>query len=525
MTHDLLSPTPTASAREAASHHAPSARAPEVARLRRLGIDTYQEFVIYMPAACPICRAEGWAAESRILVELGGRQVIATLNVTSLELLSHGEASLSDAAWRALEAREGALVVLRPAPVVESLADVRAKLHGRRLDDAACGRIVRDIAAGRYSSLQLAAFVAAGTGDRLGLDETISLTRAMLDAGERLHWERDPVMDKHCIGGLPGNRTTLIVVPIVATAGLLIPKTSSRAITSPAGTADTMEAMAPVALNTAAMRRVVTRLGGCVVWGGSVTLSPVDDIIIRVERPLDLDSTGQLVASVLSKKAAAGATRVLVDIPVGSTAKARSPEAAEALGGRLRAVGDALGIEVAIVLTDGSQPVGHGVGPALEARDVLAVLRRAPGAPRDLRERALGLAGRLLELGGAALPDEGVARATMLLDGGDALRRFEAICEAQGGMREPVPGPLTCDMPAPQPGRVAAIDNRRLARLAKLAGAPRAMGAGLVVHARLEQYVARHEPLCTLHAESPGELAYALAYADANPDIFNITEA
>jgi thymidine phosphorylase len=525
MTQDLLPLVPTAQGTEDPARHVPTARAPEVVCLRRLWIDTYQELVIYMPAACPICRAEGWAAESRILVELGNRQIIATLNVTSLDLLSHGEASLSEAAWHALEAREGAFVVLRPAPVVDSLADVRAKLHGRPLDDAACRRIVGDIAAGRYSSLQLAAFVAAGAGDRLSLDETIALTRAMLDAGERLHWEREPVMDKHCIGGLPGNRTTLIVVPIVAAAGLLIPKTSSRAITSPAGTADTMEAIAPVALNTAAMRRVVKRLGGCVVWGGAVTLSPVDDVIIRVERPLDLDSTGQLVASVLSKKVAAGATCVLVDIPVGPTAKARSPEAAEALGLRLKAVGDALGIDVETVLTDGSQPVGYGIGPALEARDVLAVLRRAPGAPQDLRERALGLAGRLLEMGGAASPGEGIAGATTLLDGGAALERFEAICEAQGGMREPVPGSLTCDMPAPQPGRVAAIDNRRLARLAKLAGAPRAMGAGLVVHVRLGQYVARHEPLCTLHAESPGELAYALAYADANPDIFDITEA
>lgn len=525
MTHDLLALTPTKSHLDDHSLHAPSARAPEVARLHRLGIDTYQEFVIYMPAACPICRAEGWAAESRILVELGGRQVIATLNVTSLELLAHGEASLSDAAWRALDARDGAFVELRPAPLVESLADVRAKLHDRPLDDAACRRIVRDIAAGRYSSLQLAAFVAAGAGDRLDLDETIALTRAMLDAGERLHWAREPVMDKHCIGGLPGNRTTLIVVPIVAAAGLLIPKTSSRAITSPAGTADTMEAMAPVALNIAAMRRIVGRLGGCVVWGGSVTLSPVDDIIIRVERPLDLDSTGQLVASVLSKKAAAGATRVLVDIPVGPTAKARSPGAAQVLGERLQAVGAAIGLDIAIVLTDGSQPVGHGVGPALEARDVLAVLRRASDAPRDLRERALGLAGRLMELGGAALPGEGIARATSLLDGGEALRRFEAICEAQGGMREPVPGALTCDMPARESGRVASIDNRRLARVAKLAGAPRAPGAGLMVHARLGEHVVRHEPLCTLYAESPGELAYALAYADANPDIFSITEA
>jgi thymidine phosphorylase len=346
----------------------------------------------------------------------------------------------------------------------------------------------------------------------------------MLDAGERLQWDRGPIMDKHCIGGLPGNRTTLLVVPIVAAAGLLIPKTSSRAITSPAGTADAMETLAPVNLNTAAMRRVVRHWGGCIVWGGSVALSPVDDLVIRVERPLDLDSTGQLIASVLSKKAAAGATRVLIDIPVGPTAKVRSSDAADALGLRLRAVGATLGMEVVTVVTDGSQPIGRGVGPALEAMDALAVLRRAPGAPADLRDRALLLAGTLLELGGAAAPGEGVARAAALVDSGDALARLEAICEAQGGMREPIAGSFTAELPAQRAGRLTTIDNRRLARLGKLAGAPRAPGAGLLLHARPGTRLAHGEPLCTLYAESPGELAYALAYAADNPDIFTTEE-
>ena len=191
---------------------------------------------------------------------------------------------------------------------------------------------------------------------------------------------------------LPGNRTTLLVVPIAAACGLTIPKTSSRAITSPAGTADTMETLAPVTLDIASMRRVVGREGGCIVWGGAVSLSPADDLLIRVERPLGLDSDGLLVASVLSKKIAAGSTHVLIDVPVGRSAKVRSAEAARAIAERMRLVGDALGIAVRVVLTDGSQPVGCGIGPALEAWDVLRVLQNEPGAPADLRERALTLA-------------------------------------------------------------------------------------------------------------------------------------
>jgi hypothetical protein len=312
-----------------------------------------------MPADCTLCRAEGWSAQSRILVELRGRSVIATLNVLTGGGLHHGEAGLSDIAWKTLRAQEGAAALLRTSPVVPSMSDVRSKLYGGRWSPDACVRIVRDIAAERYSALEIAAFVATGAGDHLDLEETIALTRAMLDVGERLGWDRTPVMDKHCIGGLPGNRTTLLVVPIIAAAGLLIPKTSSRAITSPAGTADAMETLAPVALDTRAMRGVVERCGGCVVWGGAVGLSPVDALIIPIERPLDLDSTGQMVASVLSKKKASGATHVLIDIPVGPTAKMRTTEAATKLARRLRFAGTDL--DVLPVLTDGSGPVGSGI--------------------------------------------------------------------------------------------------------------------------------------------------------------------
>jgi thymidine phosphorylase len=132
------------------------------------------------------------------------------------------------------------------------------------------------------------------------------------------------VVDKHSIGGIPGNRTTMIVAPIVAAHGLIMPKTSSRAITSPAGTADTMEVLAKVDLSEAEMRSVVERCGACIAWGGHVNLSPADDVIIAVERPLQIDTPEQMVASILSKKMAAGVTHLVLDIPFGPTAKIRS---------------------------------------------------------------------------------------------------------------------------------------------------------------------------------------------------------
>ena len=347
----------------------------------------------------------------------------------------------------------------------------------------------------------------------------------MKEAGQTLDWGQHTVLDKHCVGGLPGNRTTPIVVAIVAAAGHLIPKTSSRAITSPAGTADTMEVMAPVALDAAALRRVVEAEGGCLVWGGGLALSPADDHFIRVERPLDFDSTGQLVASVLSKKAAAGATHVLIDMPVGPTAKVRSAGAAEALGIRLSSVGKALGLNLALHISDGVAPVGRGMGPALEAHDVLAVLRRAPDAPGDLRARALDLAGHLLDLAPHAVAGRGRDRAQALLDSGAAEAKFMAICAAQGGFHEPGTAAQRIEILARHAGELTAVDNRRIARIAKLAGAPRQKSAGIRLLVRIGDWVDKGQPLYELHAETPGELAYALAYAESQTGVLTLSEA
>jgi thymidine phosphorylase len=329
-------------------------------------------------------------------------------------------------------------------------------------------------------------------------------------------------MDKHSVGGLPGNRTTMIIVPIVAACGLRIPKTSSRAITSPAGTADTMETLAPVALDVAQIRRVVEQTGGCIAWGGAVRLSPADDILIRVERPLDLDSPGQLVASILSKKAAAGATHVLIDMPVGLTAKVRSAHEASQLTRHLEQVGHALGMHVRVIHTDGLAPVGRGIGPALEARDVLAVLRREPQGPIDLARRGLALAGEILEFGGAALKGKGVALAAAVLEDGRAWTKFQEICEAQGGMREPPVAAHRQPVTAPRSGTVIAIDNRRLARIAKLAGAPKSPCAGIDLHVQLGAVIERGQPLFTLHAATPGELGYALEYATSQAEAVHV---
>lgn len=483
-----------------------------VLHLTRLGIDNYKEAVVYMREDCHVCLSEGLEAPARVRVSLADRFIIATVNTVKSNILSPGHVGLSEYAWTLLAAREGDGVTISHARPVSSLSHVRSKIYGSRLSEASLNQIIEDITAGRYSDIHIAAFLTACAGGRMDIGEITDLTRAMARAGDQLDWGKDLVVDKHCVGGLPGNRTTPIVVSIVAEYGLTIPKTSSRAITSPAGTADTMEVLAPVEMDITMMRRVVERERGCVVWGGSVALSPADDMMIRVESALDLDSDGQLVASVLSKKISAGSNHVLIDILIGPTAKVRSRETAKILENYLITVGEKLGICVKIHFSDGLAPVGRGIGPALEARDLVAVLQGEKGAPPDLKERAISLAGDILEFSPDVAPGEGAALAGEILESGRAWKKFQAICAAQGGMRDIPKAPYQHIIEAPHKGRITAMDNRKISRIAKLAGAPEEKVAGVDLHVAIGDHVERGDPLYTLHAGSPGEINYTLDY-------------
>lgn len=501
-----------------------AAMATNSVRVRRLGLDTQYEAVIFMHKQCQVCRSEGFSAHARVLLSNGKRQIIATLYQVIGDLIAHDEAALSESAWKRLGLSEGDTIkVSHPAPI-DSLSHLRSRIYGHELGEASFHAIIEDVVDGKYSDIHLSSFITACATRALDQKEVLALTHAMVEAGERLKWPAGVVVDKHSIGGLPGNRTTPIIVAIAAALGLTIPKTSSRAITSPAGTADTMETMAPVELDTMAIRRVVEREGGCVVWGGAVKLSPADDILIRVERALDLDTEGQLIASVLSKKIAAGSTHLVIDVPVGPTAKVRNSEVAKALSFGLKKVGETFGLNITVVTTDGLQPIGRGIGPALEARDVLSVLKCEANAPGDLREKAVTLTGALLELAGAAQNGGGKQMAAETLESGRAWSKFQRICEAQGGMRVPPSSRQRKVISAERSGQISAIDNRRIARLAKLAGAPDDKAAGVDLHVRVGDAIAKGQPLCTVHADAPGELAYAFDYAAANADIIAVHE-
>ena len=492
--------------------------APAKLKLARLAIDTYRENVAYLHRDCAVYRAEGFQALSKVEVCADGRRILAVLNVVDDDsIVAPDELALSEEAFDLLGLAEGQGVTVDHAEPPASMEAVRRKIAGQRLSQVDFQAIVRDITESRYSKTEISAFLVASGQTDMDRDEVLYLTRAMVDSGERLDWDEPLVADKHCIGGIPGNRTSMLVVPIVAAHGMLIPKTSSRAITSPAGTADTMEVLANVELGIGAMHDIVRKHRGCMLWGGTARLSPADDIMISVERPLGIDSQGQMVASILSKKLAAGSTHLLLDIPIGPTAKIRQMHQAQRLRKLFEYVADQLGLQLEVVITDGRQPVGNGIGPVLEARDVMQVLQNDPEAPNDLRQKALRLAGRVIEFDPDVRGGHGFAIARDILDSGRALAKMQAIIAAQGEQTNEYPlGKLTHEILAPSDGVISAIDNLQMAHIARFAGAPMDKGAGVDLFKKLGDHVEKGEPLYRLYAEFPADFKFALELCEQN---------
>ena len=483
-------------------------------KARFVGLDTFRENVVILARGSRVLRPERLRGSRRVEVRAGGVTLLASTIIGDDHLVADDEVGLPNPLFRRLGVAEGDCVQISPARRPDSLSAIRRKLDGAALEEAEFAAVARDLAAHRWSDMEVAAFLIA-CASFMSPEETLGLTRGMIGAGRRLDWGARQVVDKHCIGGVPGNRTSLVVVPIVAAHGLTIPKTSSRAITSPAGTADTMEVLARVDLSEDEMRAVVETCGGCIIWGGRVNLSPADDVLVSVERPLSIDTPEQMVASILSKKMAAGVGSLVLDVPVGPTAKVRDGRQALHLKKLFEFVATNLGLTIEVRFTDGAGPIGRGVGPVLEARDVAAVLDNDPNAPADLREKAIRLAGRILEADPQMPGGKGEARARELLECGAARAKMEAIAAAQGAspVRNALGG-LTHEVRAVRGGLVRAIDCLRIANVARLAGAPTDAGAGIDLLATVGRTVRRGDPLYRIYGSDPSDFGFAVEAAE-----------
>lgn len=481
-------------------------------KIKIMNIDTGRETRIFLNKESSVVKSEGFSPLSRVKVSFKNKDIYG--NVYFSEDIGINEIGLSNYILDKLgvDKNKDKLTITHEEQL-KSFAIVRDKLRGKPFTEQGIYDVIKDVVDGKYTDMHIACLCAATEGENLSDDEIAYFAKAMVNTGDVIKWDYDIVVDKHCIGGIPGNRTTPPAIAIVAEYGLHIPKTSSRAITSPAGTADVMEVMTNIMVPTNKLKSIVDDVNGCLVWGGAVDLNPSDDIIINVKKDLDLDSRGQMLASIMSKKIAAGSTHILIDIPYGSSAKTKTLETASSLKNDFENLGKKLGVTVLVNISDGSQPVGNGIGPALEAMDIIKVLKNEKDAPQDLREKTLYLSGLIIEFDPKVKKGEGVKIATEILDSGRAWGRFEKICEAQGGIKKIPTAKFTQDILADKSGTVKEFDNRKLSQLAKFAGCPLQWASGVYLYKHLGDKVEKGEKLFTIHSDSSGELEMAIKFA------------
>lgn len=437
------------------------------------------------------------------------RSVIARVQFTNSKV-DYGEIGLFEEIWQKHKINEDDIVEIQIYSRPASIKAINKKLLGKKLSYPEIKAIIADISDDRLGVVETTYFVASGFAHPYDEDELYYMTKAMAECGDQINLPREAV-DKHCIGGVPGNRTTMVVIPIIASLGLVIPKTSSRAITAPSGTADTMEVLAPVELSLEKIREVVRKTNGCIVWGGALNMAPADDKIIKVEKPLTLETYDKLMVSIMAKHVAVGADYLIIDIPYGPTAKVHSLKTARKMAEKFVRIGQRFKIKVRALATKGDEPVGAGIGPALEARDVLRVLQHHKLRPIDLEKKSIYLAGQILELKKYCTQGQGAKIARRQIENGKAWKKMNEIIVAQGGRAnlkadEVALGALRYEIHAKKSGQVRSIDNKAIKEICMNLGAPREKLAGIHMHCRIGDKLEQGAKLYTLYAQTENRL-------------------
>ena len=431
------------------------------------------------------------------------------------KLIRKNEIGLSQELSRILKLKNKSIVEVGAAEISEASALIKKKLSGKRLNKKEITLLVSEIVHNNLTEAEIAFFTAAEKLNGMDFEETINLTKAMVKTGAKLKFKGKYIADKHCIGGISGNRTTPIIVAICAAAGLTLPKTSSRAITSAAGTADVIETISNVELSLKKIKQVVSKAGACLAWGGSLGLAPSDDKIIQVERLLNLDIEPQLLASIMSKKLAAGSKYILIDIPYGRGAKVNNLTNAKKLGRKFERMGKKFKLKLKVVYTAGSQPIGNGAGPILEMMDILKILQNKEDAPQDLREKSIYLSAELIKLCGIK---NSKRTAKEMLSSGKAYEKFKEIINAQNGknnfdrrVKKLKLGKFKKTIKAKRTGRITSISNQGTNSICRILGTPETTSAGTYLHKHIGK-IKKGEPIITLYSESKSKMKDAIKF-------------
>lgn len=446
-------------------------------------------------------------ADDRILIEKKDKKIAAVVDIAT-GILKQNEVAVSDEIIKTMKLREGSFVEIEITTKPASLDAIYKKLTCKKLSKKELSNIIEDIVKNKLTEAEIAYFISAVYKCGMSFKETVNMTQALADTGKKLNL-KGKIIDKHSIGGIPG-RTTPIIVSICSAAGLLIPKTSSRAITTPSGTADAVEVLCRVEFTVKEIKKILRKTKACLVWGGSLGLAPADDKIIQVERLLNLDPEPQLLASIMAKKLSVGAKYVLIDIPYGKNAKVTKNQA-EKLKRKFKQLAKHFKIKLECFLEKTEEPLGFGIGPALEISDVIKVLKGEQC--HKLREKSLKLSAQLLELTGKAKQGKGLELAEKILNSGEAFKKFRQIIRAQKGeIREIKKAKYNKHITAKKTGKIKEIKIKQLNKLARIAGCPLDKSSGLYLYRHLNEKIKKGEKILTIYSESKVELREAVKY-------------
>ena len=356
--------------------------------LKHVAINSFNENIAYLHKDCDTYKIDDIRDVTKVEIHGGPVPVYAFLEIVDDEtIVSPGELGLNNEAFLRLNLPEGANVSLSLAGLPPSAGILQRKIAGNILSSSEYSSVVKDIVAGRYSNMDIASFLVA-SGSFMTASEVLSLTEALI-GDDVIRWDDENiVVDHHCLGGIPGNKTDIIITAIVAAYGLPMPKTASRSLTSCAGVADTFAVLANVEADEAKLKKLIKENRGAIVDYNTLPIANASKIVSSVERALGISQQQHIVSSILAIKLAAGVTHLVLDIPVGPSSRIKSTAEAMRIRKLVEYVGDMLSIEIDAVITDGSEPIGNGIGAVLEARDVMRILRNKEEAPQDLLEKS-----------------------------------------------------------------------------------------------------------------------------------------
>lgn len=477
--------------------------------LKHIHIKSFNENLAYLNKNCLEYSIEDITALSQVEIQTENSKIYAFLQIVDDDsFVSPTQLGLNEEAFANLGEPSGADVSISIAAPAPSRTALKRKIAGNILSPQDYKFIVKDIINRRYSDIDIASFIVAG-GAFISANEAYGLTDALVN-NSKIKWDDDNlVVDHHCLGGVPGNKTDIIIAAIIGAYGMAMPKTVAKATTSCASVADTMGVLCNVDLPEERFKELVTSNRAVIADYEQLDIAEAVKSISKVERHLGLTQQEFLLSEVLAIKIAAGVTHLLIDIPVGENARIKTTYEAIRLRKLAEFIGDRMGIDIEVVITDGSEPIGNGIGALLEARDVIQVLKNKPNAPQDLMEKSLFLAGRILEFNPNLRGGQGYETASEILKSGQALEKLNEIIKAQGKKEQPEIGSYVRDVLAPESGEITAIDNAQINRIGIWAGVRQYVGAGLDLLKKVGDLVNAGEPLYRIYACTQDDLDLA----------------